>query len=321
MATEEEETIAAAALGGADEQLDAWLTILREDPAPPARELGAAGLREITRERARETSPGPPLHSVEDLDVPGDSPLAGRLYRPDPGPRPLTIFIHGGGFVFGSLDSHDRLCRQLALGAGVTVLAVDYRLAPEHRWPAGVDDAVRVFRFATQNLHRLGGTASPPALAGDSTGAAVATLACLRLRDEGDAAPAGLVLINPNTDLTLSSPSIEEKGKGWGLDAQDMRWFVSQWVPEGIARDDGRVSPLHARDVSGLPPALVITSEHDPLRDEGEAFADRLQDAGVPCGRRRELGLVHGYLTLDCDSSSCDQAAQRLFRDVGQLLG
>ena len=308
-------------LGGADEKLNAWLAVLRERPAPPASELGAEGLRDISRERSGEAPAGPSVHHVEEIEVPGEVPLPARLYRPDGDPRPLLVFLHGGGFVFGDLESHDAMCRRLCLTARVAVLSVDYRRAPEHPWPAAVDDAVASWEWARSHSERLGGDDREPALAGDSAGGTLVTLACLELARRGGARPSGLVLVNPNTDLTLSSASVQEKAEGWGLDARDMRWFASQWVPEGVALDDPRVSPLHAPDVGGLPPTVIVTAEHDPLRDEGEAFARRLDAAGVACRRRREAGLVHGYLTLDCDSPACRRAAERLFDDVRQLLG
>jgi acetyl esterase len=305
-------------LGGADEELNAWLLLMREQPAPPASELGAQGLRDISRERSAEAPRGPEVHHVEDLTVPGETPVPARLYRPDDQPRPLLVFVHGGGFVFGDLASHEAMCRRLCLAAGVAVLAVDYRRAPEEPWPAAVDDTVAAYEWAARESGRLGGDGRAPALAGDSAGGTLATLACLRL---AATPPSGLVLVNPNTDLTLSAGSVEEKAQGWGLDARDMRWFASQWVPEGMDPADPRVSPLHAPDLSGLPPTVVVTAEHDPLRDEGEAFARRLTESGVPCRHRREAGLVHGYLTLDCDSPACREAAERLFEDVRLLLG
>jgi acetyl esterase len=304
-------------LGGADEQLNAWLAVLREAPAPPASELGAEGLRDISRERSGEAAPGPQVHRVQDLVVPSTLPLPARLYRPDDTARPLLVFLHGGGFVFGDLASHDAMCRRLCLAARVSVLAVDYRRAPEHPWPAAVDDAMAAYLWAEEQ--QLGG-GHPPALAGDSAGGTLAILACLRLARQDARRPSGLVLVNPNTDLTLSSASVDEKAEGWGLDARDMRWFASQWVPDGMALDDGRVSPIHAPGLDGLPPTVVATAEHDPLRDEGEAFARRLDEAGVPCRHRCEAGLVHGYLTLDCDSQACRDATERLFADVRELL-
>jgi acetyl esterase len=304
-------------LGGADEQLNAWLLVLREDPAPPASELGAEGLRDISRERSGEAPPGPEVHRVEDLTVPCDPPLPTRLYRPDPEPRPLLVFLHGGGFVFGDLASHDAMCRRLCLTARVGVLAVDYRRAPEHPWPAAVDDAVAAYLWAEGEQL---GDGRAPLLAGDSAGGTLAILACLRLAEQGARTPSGLVLVNPNTDLTLSSESVAEKAEGWGLDARDMRWFASQWVPDGVELDDGRVSPIHTPDLGGLPPTVMATAEHDPLRDEGQAFARRLTESGVHCRHRCEAGLVHGFLTLDCDSQTCREAAERLFADVRELV-
>jgi acetyl esterase len=157
-------------------------------------------------------------------------------------------------------------------------------------------------------------------IAGDSSGGNLAALACLRLRNEGGPMPKAQVLIGPNTDLTLYQPSVTEKGSGWGLSADDVAWGAELWVPDERQRADPRVSPLYAPDLTGLPPALVITAEHDPLRDEGEAYAARLSKAGVTVKHRREPRMIHGFLTLDTISPAAAQAGERLFTDLAELL-
>ena len=230
------------------------------------------------------------------------------------------MFLHGGMWVLGDLDTHDRTCRRIARAADVAVLAVDYRLAPEHPWPAAVDDAVRAVRWASGHAAELGARGGV-AVAGDSAGAQLATLACLRLRDAGEPLPCAQVLAYPNTDLTLSEPSVREKGTGWGLDAADLAWAAAQWVPDPAARAAGGASPLHAADLAGLPPALVVTAEHDPLRDEGDRYAARLAAAGTPVRHRREPGLVHGFLQgLDLVSPAAAAASDRFFADVRELV-
>ena len=225
------------------------------------------------------------------------------------------MFLHGGMWLLGDLDTHDRTCRRLARGAGVAVLAVDYRRAPEHPWPAAVEDAVRALRWAAG----LGGTGV--AVAGDSSGGNLAALACVHLRDAGEPPPTAQVLICPNTDLTLGRPSVRAKGHGWGLDVDDLAWAVGLWVRPPRTPADPRVSPLLALDLSGLPPAVVVTAEHDPLRDEGDAFAARLAAAGVAVRHRCEAGLVHGFIQgLDCVSPVAAAAAERLFADVRAVL-
>jgi acetyl esterase len=297
-----------------DPGLAAWLEDLRTGDAPPSREVGARALREGSRRRAGVRPRGPDLPSVEEHAVPGEPALAVRLYRPALEPRPLVLFLHGGMFVLGDLDTHDRTCRRLALGADVAVLAVDYRLAPEDPWPAAVDDAVRAVEWVARGAAELG-----IAMAGDSAGAHIAALACLRLRDAGGPQPTAQVLAYPNTDLTLSEPSVRAKGTGWSLDAGDLAWAVAQWVPDESAR--AAASPLHAPDLSGLPPALVVTAEHDPLRDEGDRYAARLAAAGTPVRHRCEPGLVHGFLQgLDLVSPVAAAASDRFFADVHELV-
>jgi acetyl esterase len=154
-------------------------------------------------------------------------------------------------------------------------------------------------------------------VAGDSSGGNLAALACLRLRDEGGPLPAAQAY--PNTDLTLAQPSIREKGTGWGIDVDDLAWAIGLWLPPGVAPADPRVSPLHARDLAGLPPAVVVTAEHDPLRDEGDAYAAALAAAGVPVRHRREPALVHGFLQgVDLVSPVAAAAADRFFADVSR---
>jgi acetyl esterase len=251
-----------------------------------------------------------------------DGSLEGRLYRPGPGEAAaLTVFLHGGMWTVGGLDSHDRLCRRLALGTGSAVLAVDYRRAPEHPAPAAVDDAVAALRWAADRRAGLAGNGGCPLLvAGDSSGGNLAALACVRLRDQGAPLPRAQVLAYPNTDLTLSRPSAKEKATGWGITTDVIAWGIEFWVPDPVRRADPAVSPLFEPDLAGLPAALIVTAEHDPLRDEGEAYAARLEAAGTPVLLRREPAMIHGFLTLDTRSPAAGAAGQRIFDDVARLI-
>ncbi|WP_344446966.1 alpha/beta hydrolase [Kitasatospora nipponensis] len=303
----------------ADAELTAFIEAVRQDPGPPARAVGAAELRRAQRLRGQARPPGPELAHVEDLTV-GPTAVRARLYRPaEVGPA-LVVFLHGGMWTIGDLESHDRMCRRLALGAGTAVLAVDYRRAPEHPWPAAVDDCVEVVRWAVAGGGRGTAIAGPTVVMGDSAGGNLAALACLRLRDEGGPLPAAQVLAYPNTDLTLSRPSTRSKATGWGLTTDDVAWGAEQWVPDPSRRASPEVSPLHALDLGGLPPAVVVTAEHDPLRDEGDAYAARLAAADVAVRHRREAGMVHGFLTLDTLSPAAAAAGDRVFAEVADLL-
>ena len=198
-----------------------------------------AAMREEIARRAAARTPGPDLPEVRNLRI-GELPA--RLYRPVPGPAPLVVYLHGGGWTIGSLDSHDRMCRRLADGSGAAVLAIDYRLAPEHPWPASVDDTVAALRWVATAPAGLGEAPTAVAVAGDSAGGTLAALGCLRLRDEyPPALPDLQVLLYANTDLTGSQPSMREKATGWGLDAAMVRFFNSQWVPDQARWSDPEV--------------------------------------------------------------------------------
>jgi acetyl esterase len=293
----------------ADEQLAAFVA----QPSPVG-SLDVAAMRKGIAQRAWARRRGPELHSVADVTA-GAQPA--RLYVPVAGRSPLVVYLHGGGWTVGSLDSHDRICRRLAQSSGAAVLALDYRLAPEHPWPASVDDTIAALRWVASAPAELGDRPPAVAVAGDSAGGTLAALACLRLRDERpDALPDLQVLLYANTDLTGAQPSMREKATGWGLDADTVRFFNSQWVPDRAQWADPGVSPLHASDLSGLPRALVVSAEHDPLRDESEAYAARLREAGVEVQLRREPGLIHNFMMLDDVSPACAAAAERVADDL-----
>ena len=293
----------------ADEQLAAFVSQM-----PPFAVGDVVAMREGVDQRARQRPRGPEMHAVSDLRIGG---VAARLYRPVAGHTLLVVYLHGGGWTIGSLETHDRVCRRLADGSGAAVLAIDYRLAPEHPWPASVDDTVSALRWVASGPPELGEAPDAVAVAGDSAGGTLAALACLRLREEDPAALPDLqVLLYANADLTGAQPSMREKAAGWGLDAEAVRFFNSQWVPDRARWPDPGVSPLHAPDLSGLPKALIVTAEHDPLRDESEAYARRLRDAGVETVLRREPGLVHNFMMLDEVSPACRAAADRVAADL-----
>jgi acetyl esterase len=277
--------------------------------------LDVVALREASRARAATRPRGPALVEVSDAIVPDTPGVKARHYRPAAERRPLLVYLHGGLWVLGDLETHDRLCRRIAAEAGVEVLAVDYRKAPEHPWPAAVDDAVAAARWASSWL----ADGAPVALGGDSAGGCVAALAALRLRDAGAPASA-LILFCPNADLTGEHPSMAEKGRGFGLDADAVLAAAALWVPVHAHHATGAVSPLHA-DLAGLPRSVVITAEHDPLRDEGDALARRLADAGVPVTHRREPGLPHGFVqNLDLERADAAAATDRAIADVSSAL-
>jgi len=309
---------AASDHGRAGPFADPGLAAFVAQPGPAFADLDVAAMREGIAQRAQSRPRGPEMDSVIDLEVAG---RPARLYRPTAGTVPLVVYLHGGGWTIGSLDSHDRMCRRLADGSGAAVLALDYRLAPEHPWPASVADTVAALRWVAAGPAALDPALGAVAVAGDSAGGTLAALACLRLRDEHPKALPDLqVLLYANTDLTGSQPSMTEKASGWGLDATTVRFFNRRWVPDETRWSDPGVSPLHAPDLSGLPPALIVTAEHDPLRDESEAYAARLRKAGVHVEARREPGLIHNFMLLEEISPACAAAADRVAASIRSRL-
>jgi acetyl esterase len=241
-----------------------------------------------------------PMARIEALDVPGQAgPIPARLYvpggQPAGVPAPLLVYYHGGGWVIGDLDTHDGICRFLAAAAGVSVLSIGYRLAPEHPFPAPVEDAWAGFAWAVANAAVLGADPARIGVGGDSAGGNLAAVVSLLAREGGGATPAMQLLIYPVTDSAEDPPSRRLFGEGFLLTKADMDSFERHYLPPGTDATDPRISVLQAPDLSRLPPAYVATAGFDPLRDEGEAYALRMREAGVKVALRRHPGLVHSF--------------------------
>jgi acetyl esterase len=248
-------------------------------------------------------------------------PLKARHYAPVKGSerRPLLVFLHGGGFVVGDLETHDPACRLLCRHAGLHVLAVDYRLAPEHPFPAALEDAKVAFAWARANAEALGADPARIAVGGDSAGGNLsAALSQLAVR-EGTPAPALQFLLYPALDRTVERASLGHFGEGFFLTRADIAWFSKHYTG-GADCSDPRISPLLCRELSGLPPALVITAGFDPVRDEGEAYAAALQEAGTPATLRRFDGLVHGFANMVGVSPACRSAVVEIASTLRRLL-
>ncbi len=302
----------------ADVPLAEWVTELRGGAGGvPARDVRA--MRSASRQRAADRPRGPEMARVLDGAIP-DGGVRFRLYRPVLEPRPLIVYAHGGMWLLGDLETHDRTCRRLALAVDASVLAVEPRLAPEWPWPAAVDDLAGAIAWAMGTPPELGNGGRVVAVAGDSSGGHLAVLATVKLRDGGASFPPLVLLAYPNADLTLSQQSTREYGTGWGLEADDLEWAIDQWVPSGVDRSAPEVSPL-AADLAGIEAALVVTADHDPLRDEGDALAAALARAGADVRHRREAGMVHGFLqALDLFSPAAAAASDRFLADAGELV-
>ena len=258
--------------------------------------------------------------STEELSIPGPAgDLPARVYRPaEPGPAPTVLLFHGGGWVIGDLETHDNAARFLCRDCRAVVVSVGYRLAPEAPFPAAVDDALAATRWAAEHLSELGGD-QRLALAGDSAGGNLAAVVAQQLRGAGGPRLAAQLLIYPATDASADYPSRTENGEGYFLDRATIEWFMNQYAPDPASRVDPRISPLLTHDLSGLPPAVVVTAQFDPLRDEGEAYAERLTAAGVPTQVRRFDGLIHGFFDMAPVSAAARRAVDEtcaLFAEV-----
>ena len=243
------------------------------------------------------------VRSVEQRTIPGPAgevPVV--VYTPDrpdaAGPHPVLLFLHGGGFFLGSPHSHGPVARELAARSGRVVVSVDYRLTPEHAFPAAVDDCFAALQWVAAHAAEIGGDAAHLAVAGDSAGGNLSAVLALRARDEGGPAIEAQALIYPVTDSACDSVSMHDNAEGYMLTANAMQWMWGMYVPDEGARSQAYASPLRAPDLSGLPPAIVITAEFDPLRDEGEAYAARLTEAGVPVQQVRFDGMIHGFVQM-----------------------
>jgi acetyl esterase len=245
------------------------------------------------------TAPAAEIAAVRERTIEGPGgKLRIRIYTPlGSGPFPLLVFCHGSGFVLCSLDTHDGMCRNLCAGAECVVASVDYRLAPEHKFPAGIDDCLCATLWAAAHAAELGADPGRIAVGGDSAGGNMAAVIALRVRDEGGPPLCGQLLLYPVTDYhTPGTPSYEENAEGYGLTRDTMKWFWGHYLNNPSEGAHPHASPLRATDFTGLPPTLVITAEYDPLRDEGELYAARSRTAGVPTRLSRYDGVNHGFM-------------------------
>ncbi len=251
-----------------------------------------------TAAERRETMRVQRLMTIKDRTMAGPAgeiPL--RIYMPAGNKAlPILLYFHGGGFVVGDLDTVDFRCRLLADWAGCVVVSVDYRLAPEHPYPAAVEDCFAATVWAAEQAAALGADADRIAVGGDSAGGNLAAVVALLAKEHGGPKLCFQYLVYPVTDATTETVSYHENGSGYGLTKDAMVWYWDNYAPDLARRSEPYASPLRAPDLSGLPPALVVTAEFDPLRDEGEAYAARLREAGVPVELRRYDGMVHGFL-------------------------
>lgn len=298
-----------------DPAAQAVLDILQAPGVPPLDELPVPDARATYDMLAGFAGEPVPVARTEDASADG---VPVRLYWPaGEGPHPVLLWIHGGGWVLGSVSGYDNLARDLCARAGCLVVSVDYRLAPENPFPAAVDDVVTVARWVVTTIESLGGDPARMAVAGDSAGATLGAV----LANELPGSIQLQVLMYPATDLTLSQPSIIENGEGYLLTRAAMSWFSDHYTA-GHDRRDPRISPLFADEsvLAAAPPALVITAELDPLRDEGEAYVARLRAAGVPVTHHRYDGMIHGFFAMRGMIPAAEQALDQVTAALKEAL-
>lgn len=272
-----------------------WLASLAQPPL--AQQSPEAIRRQNKLNAAALAGEQQPLEHVEDIAIPGPAgSLRARLYADSRGSRPpVLLYLHGGGWVVGDLDTHDPVCRAIAARAGCAVVSLDYRLAPEDPFPAALEDGWAALRWLTE---QPGFNADRISIGGDSSGGNLAAVLARWARDRGGPALRAQVLIYPVTDCDLDSESYREVGAGYGLTRDSMRWYWDRYLADPESRRSPDASPLRASDLGGLPPALVITCELDPLASEGIAYAKALRQAGVPVEHVHEPGMIHGYIRI-----------------------
>ena len=268
--------------------------------------------------KARPRAPGPDVARVEDRSIPSPGrhiPI--RIYTPEgSGPFPMLVWFHGGGWVVGDLDSADGTARHLAVGAGCVVVSVDYRLAPETKFPGAADDCYAATQWAAKNAAALGADAGRIAVGGDSAGGNLAAVVPLMARDKGGPPLVFQLLVYPVTDRDFDTSSYRRNADGYLLSKDGMIWFWDHYMASESDAKNPYCAPLQAKEMSGLPPALVITAEFDPLRDEGEAYAHRLLEAGVPTECTRYDGMVHGFYGM---SAVMDKGRQAISQSSAAL--
>ncbi len=282
----------------------------------PAFETMDAALQREIFDAENPDAPEPPaVHSSEDRQIPGPGGDIGiRIYRPsaDEG-KPVVVYMHGGGWVLGTLGSHDGICRAIANAADACVVAIDYRRSPEHPFPACFDDCVAGLAWVAANAAEFGGDSSRLAVAGDSAGGNLAAAAAIWARDTGESSVVAQVLIYPATNLADPvTGSYTENADGYLLTQGWMDWFIDQYVPNTADRSDHRASPALASSHAGLAPAIVFTAEFDPLRDDGKAYAAQLTAAGVPTTYSNYEGQIHGFATQIGAMEDASKAAEEM---------
>ena len=305
-----------------DPQARAVIDIIIKSGRPAFHQLTPKEARQMYKDTRPASTPEPPEIGVVREMLAGNIPV--RVYRPVGAnadmPLPALVYFHGGGWVIGDLDTHDVLCRQLTAEAGIVTVAVDYRLAPEAKFPAAADDAWTATQWVVANAGKLGIDAQRVAVGGDSAGGNLAAVVALMARDAGAPALRLQALLYPVTNVGVETRSYRDFAEGYMLTRESMVWFFDQYLPSKEAASDWRVSPLRAASHAGVAPALIVTAGFDPLRDEGEAYAQKLRDAGVTVDYICYGGMIHGFVPMGKLLDTGNRAVSHIAASLRQAL-
>ena len=305
-----------------DPQARAVIDLVIKSGRPPYHQLSPKEARQMFKDTRPASTPTPPEIGVVRDMLADNIPV--RVYRPVGAnadtPLPALVYFHGGGWVIGDLDTHDVLCRQLTAEAGIVTVAVDYRLAPEAKFPAAADDAWTATKWVVANAGKLGIDAQRLAVGGDSAGGNLAAVVALMARDAGAPALRLQALLYPVTNVGVETRSYRDFAEGYMLTRDSMVWFFDQYLPSKDAASDWRVSPLRASSHAGVAPALIVTAGFDPLRDEGDAYAQKLRDAGVTVDYLCYGGMIHGFVPMGKLLDTGNRAVSHIAASLRQAL-
>ncbi len=283
-----------------DPQAQSLLDTMAAMGTPPLNMLSVVDARKVMETLAALGGEAEPVSKVEDREIPGPlGTIPIRIYTPTGlGPFPILVFFHGGGWVIGDINSHDALCRSLTNAVGCVTVSVDYRLAPEHKFPAAPEDCYAATQWVAGNATTINGDPQRIAVGGDSAGGNLSAVVSLMARDRGGPKLVYQLMIYPATDYLPDTPSMRDNADGYFLTKVDMVWFLNHYLTSEEDAKNPYMSPIKATDLQGLPPAMIITAEFDPIRDEGEMYGARLKEAGVPVVVKRYNGMIHGFLSM-----------------------
>lgn len=306
-----------------DPQVKTFLEQMAAQGAPPISEQTVEQARETAAAFTQLALPPMPVASVEDRRIPGpQGEIPVRIYTPEgTGPFPGIVFTHGGGWVIMNIETHDGICRAIANQAGAVVVSVDYRLAPEHKYPAAAEDAYAALEWVAESAAGLAVDPARLGVAGDSAGGNLAAAAALMARDRGGPPLGFQALLFPVLDHNFETRSYADNAEGYLLTRDSMVWFWNQYLPSPDRGREPYASPLRAGDLAGLPPAYIVTAEFDPLRDEGEAYAKALEAAGVPVELVRYDGQVHDFILMGAVLPQAATAVSAIATAAKKALG